>query len=240
MPTMPLVVAHRGASKTCRENTLEAFAEAKSQGAVMVELDVRRTADDLLVVHHDPHVAGVGPIMRTNRADLPAHVPTLDEALDACDGIDVNIEIKNDRSEPDFDPDDRVASSVVSLLAQRGDGAAMLISSFRFETIDAVRRLDPSLRTGFLFTLPPLSPLRLKALLHRTANAGHVAVHPHHRGVSRRMCEIAHDVGLHVNTWTVDDPGRMIALAHQGVDAVITNVPSVAVETFRVESLRRR
>jgi glycerophosphoryl diester phosphodiesterase len=240
MPDMPVVVAHRGASKTCRENTIDAFVEAQRQGAAMVELDVRRSADDVLVVHHDAVVAGIGPIIGVAKADLPEYVPTLAEALDACAGMQVNIEVKNDRSEPDFDPQDRVARAVVDLLGLRGDGDDMLISSFRFETINAIRSLDDRLRTGFLFTRAPLSPLRLKALLHRTASAGHVAVHPHHRGVSTRMCEIAHDVGLEVNTWTVDDPNRMRTLARHGVDAVITNVPSVAVDAFRNESRRRR
>ncbi len=235
-----MIVAHRGASKTCRENTLDAFVEAHRQGAAMVELDVRRTVDGALVVHHDPSITGLGPIARRRHAELPDHVPLLSDALNACHGMQVNIEIKNDRSEPDFDPSDSVAASVVVLLGERGDGDRMLISSFRFETIDAVLRLDETLRTGYLFTRSPLSSLRLKALIHRTAAAGHVAVHPYHRGVTRRMCDLAHEVGLTVNTWTVDDPSRMLALARMDVDAVITNVPSVAVESFRNDRLRRR
>ena len=240
MTNTPLIVAHRGASKTCRENTLDAFFEAQRQGAAMVELDVRRTLDGALVVHHDPFINGLGPIVGRNRAELPDYVPLLTEALDACEGMQVNIEIKNDRSEPDFDPNDAVAAAVVSLLGQRGDGDRMLVSSFRFDTIDAALRHNSSLRTGFLFTRSPLSALRLKALLHRTAAAGHVAVHPYHRGVTRRMCELAHDVGLMVNTWTVDDPVRMLVLSQMGVDAVITNLPSVAVESFRKDRQRRR
>ncbi|MEC7778667.1 MAG: glycerophosphodiester phosphodiesterase, partial [Actinomycetota bacterium] len=51
----PLVVAHRGASLDRRENTVEAFEEAETQGADWVELDVRLSADGVLVVHHDAH-----------------------------------------------------------------------------------------------------------------------------------------------------------------------------------------
>ena len=50
-------MAHRGASRAERENTLAAFTRAAEMGADAVELDVRRTAENLLVVHHDPHVA---------------------------------------------------------------------------------------------------------------------------------------------------------------------------------------
>ncbi len=199
----------------------------------MVEFDVRRTRDGALVIHHDPFVAGVGVIIELDASALPTYVPTLVEALEACSGMEVNIEIKNDEREPDFDPDDEVAAEVVALLASRGDADAMLISSFRRATIDAIRAANAELRTGFLFTMPPLSPLRLKAMIHRTAAAGHTAIHPYHRGVTRRMIDQAHEVGLAVNVWTVDDPNRMRSLARMGVDALITNVPAVGVETFR-------
>ena len=47
------------------------------------------------------------------------------------------------------------------------------------------------------------------------------------------MVDQAHEVGLAVNVWTVDDPNRMRSLARIGVDALITNVPAIGVETFR-------
>ena len=199
----------------------------------MVEFDVRRTKDGVLVIHHDPAVRGVGVIIELDASALPTYVPTLVEALDACLGMEVNIEIKNDEREPDFDPEDEVAAKVVELLASRNGADATLISSFRGLTIDAVRAANRELRTGFLFTRPPLSSLRLKAVIRRTAAAGHTAIHPHHRGVTQRMVDQAHEVGLAVNVWTVDDPNRMRSLARIGVDALITNVPAIGVETFR-------
>lgn len=234
MFTSPAIVAHRGASKAFRENTVEAFEEARRQGASMVEFDVRRTKDGVLVIHHDPSVSGVGVIVELHASELPSYIPTLVEALDACVGMEVNIEIKNDEREPDFDPDDEVAARVVDLLATREDADAMLISSFRGPTIDAIRSANPELRTGFLFTMPPLSSLRLEAMIRRTAATGHTAIHPHHRGVTQRMVDQAHEVDLAVNVWTVDDPKRMRSLARIGVDALITNVPGIGVETFRV------
>ena len=196
----------------------------------MAELDVRRTADGIMVVHHDPVIAGVGVIAQHQHQEIPLYVPTLAAALDACAGMDVNIEIKNDPTEPDFDSTERIASQVLELLAQRHDASRMLISSFRFETIDAIRAGHDHLRTGYLFTMPPLSPLRMKAMIRRTAAAGHQAIHPYHRGVTSMMVDMAHDVDLHVNTWTVDDPNRMRSLAKMGVNALITNVPRIAVD----------
>ena len=63
--TGPIAVqAHRGSPDPAtgvRENTLDAFARARSLGADGVELDVRLTADGGLAVHHDPVIDGVGP-----------------------------------------------------------------------------------------------------------------------------------------------------------------------------------
>ena len=56
-----------------------------------------------------PDLADGRAIVDVDAADLPAHVPDLDAALDACAGMWVNVEIKNDPHEPDFDPTDSIA-----------------------------------------------------------------------------------------------------------------------------------
>src|SRR3954466_8935464 len=106
---MVRVIAHRGASAAAPENTVEAFHLAKELGADWVELDARRTADGAVVVHHDAHLADGRAIVDLRRSDLPAHVCDLADALDACDGMSVNIEIKNWPDDVDFDPTDAVA-----------------------------------------------------------------------------------------------------------------------------------
>ena len=90
---MALVLGHRGAPGLAQENTIAAFVAAARLGADGVELDVRRTADGALVVHHDAAIADVGTIAQLTVHDLPEHVPLLDAALDACFGMLVNIEI---------------------------------------------------------------------------------------------------------------------------------------------------
>ena len=230
---IPLIVAHRGASSAERENTVEAFRTAGRMKADMVELDVRRTCDGQLVVHHDAHIDGVAII--TMRADqLPKYVPSLSLALDACAGMDVNVEIKNDPDEPDFDLQRTLADQVVELLATRTDHDRMLISSFDRATINAVRQLDRTLRTGYLFTVPELvDGLTLEAFLHGVANEGHVAIHPYARVVTQSLVTGAHAVGLAVNVWTVDKPELLRQLADLGVDALITNVPDIARAVLR-------
>src|SRR3954469_6795725 len=112
-------MAHRGASRAARENTLAAFALAVTMGADMVELDVRRTADGALAVHHDAHLPGGPAVVNVAAADLPPYVPLLDEALDACSSVVVNVEIKNMPGEPDHDERGGAANAVVDVVRRR-------------------------------------------------------------------------------------------------------------------------
>jgi glycerophosphoryl diester phosphodiesterase len=224
---MTTIIGHRGASRAERENTLAAFARAVAMGADGVELDVRRTADDHLVVHHDPRLADGRTIIETTAADLPDHVPGLVASLDVCAGIFVNIEIKNDPNEPDHDPTDWVVHRVGELLIRRGGGVRWLISSFRFATVSICRTTLPSVRTAWL--VDDLDD----DVVARTAAAGHVAVHPWVDTLTERAVRTAHGAGLAVNTWTCDDPARIRELIAWGVDGICTNVPDVALAVRR-------
>src|SRR5579871_266034 len=127
---MTAIFAHRGASATKRENTVEAFVEARRLGADGVELDVRRTQDGALVVHHDADLPGVGPIARLAVAELPPEVPLLEAALNACGPLTVNIEVKNLPNEADFDRDETLAAAVAALVAELQLGPRVIVSSF--------------------------------------------------------------------------------------------------------------
>jgi len=220
--TMTVVIAHRGASRSEPENTIPAFRRAVEFGADGIELDVRRTADDTLVVHHDAALADGRVIRRTASTELPDHVPTLSAALDACAGAFVNVEIKNDPADPDFDPSDWVAHRTVIELGTRRADPRWLVSSFRLATVDVVRRVAPNVRTAWLVV--GIGPDEVAA----TAAGGHVAIHPHHTALDADLIRSAHAAGLAVNTWTCDDPARMRQLIAWGVDGICTNVPDVA------------
>lgn len=217
------VLAHRGASRAERENTVESFLRAGLMGADGVELDVRRTADDALVVHHDAHTADGRVIRQVHAADLPAHIPTLDAALDACAGMWVNLEIKNDASEPDFDAGEWVADATMALLARRGEPQRWLMSSFRIETMDRCHALAPEIRTAWLTGAVPDDAVEM------LVDRGHVALHPWVHLLSHEIIDRCHAAGLQVNTWTCDDPERMRELIGWGIDGICTNVPDVAI-----------
>lgn len=224
---MTLVIAHRGASRAERENTIAAFVRAVEMGADGIELDVRRTADDVLVVHHDA-MLGDGRIVRQVPAgELPDHVPTLSAALDACAGAFVNVEIKNDPSEPDFDPTEWAAHRTLIELGRRGADARWLVSSFRLETVDLVRSLARSVRTAWLVVAAG------DAEIDATVANGHIAIHPYVNTLDAEVIRGAHARGLAVNTWTCDDPDRMRQLIAWGVDGICTNLPDVALAVRR-------
>lgn len=202
------VIAHRGASADRPENTVEAFEEAARQGADGVELDLRRTADGRLIVRHDPGDTG----------------PSLAEALDACRGLLVNVEVKNLPHEPGWDPGEAVAVDLVALLHERGGRDRVLVSSFAVATVDAVRAADPAVPTALL----TLAAFDQQSALQLAVGRGHAALHPHHEALTADLVAAAHDAGLAVTTWTVDDPERLRVVAAMGVDGVITNRPALA------------
>jgi glycerophosphoryl diester phosphodiesterase len=226
-----LVIAHRGASAAFPDNTLAAFAGAVAQGADGVELDVRRTADAHLALSHDDTLPDGTVVVDADFADLPEDIPDLAGALDVCTPLAVvNIEIKNWPDDKDFDPTEQLAAAVVSLLEARGelDDGRNLISCFHLPTIDRVHELAPGLATAWLLGLIEDAG----ALIDTAAERGHRAVHPHHAFVDEAFVTRAHAAGLAVNTWTCDDPERIAWLADVGVDAVVTNVPDIALQAI--------
>ena len=226
------IMAHRGASKAERANTLAAFVCAREMGAHAVELDVRQCRSGELVVHHDPELADGRVIAHLAKDQLPAYVPTLDEALDACGEMWVNVEVKNHRTEPDFDADDQRTDAVLDVLRRRvalhGDHRRYLLSCFRRATVDHAAKRWPELPTAWL-TISVPNPDELARDLKAS---GHVAVHPEVGQVSRELIDTFHRYGLAVNTWTCDDPANMAALINWGVDGICTNVPDVGLRVL--------
>ena len=214
-----LVLAHRGASVAAAENTPEAFALAERMGADGVELDVRRVPDGRLLVAHDP--------LPESPAELDAmELVTLDEALDACgDRMLVNVEIKNSKTDPGYDPTMSMVGPITDALRRRGVHALdrWLISSFSWSTLAACRELAPDIATACL-TFDPVDP----PTIERLAAAGHAALHPWERQLDEALVSSCHRNGLAVNTWTCNEPDRLVELADLGVDGVCTDVPDVA------------
>jgi glycerophosphoryl diester phosphodiesterase len=227
---MTAVFAHRGCTEGFVENTIDAFVEAKRLGADGVELDVRLTGDGALAVHHDAEIPGRGVVADLAVADLPPSVPLLGDVLSACEGMVVNVEIKNAPHDPGFDPTEAVAGVTAAVIAERGWTERVIVSSFQVATLRAVQAADGRLALGALwgFSDEP------GAALAEAAAGGFRAVHPFVSFVTPDLVGQAHELGLAVHVWTVNSPEDLRAMVALGVDAVITDRLSEALEAARV------
>lgn len=229
------MIGHRGASAKALENTASAFGQAAADGADGVELDVLTCATGEVVVFHDDDLARLAG--RPERIDaLPfaevravalrggERIPTLEEAFEAC-GPDllVNVELKSsglrDRHLPGL------VTAVSAILDRTGAAARVVVSSFSPTAVLLWRRRRPDVSAALLFEAGAPLPLRRAWALPLLSP---FAAHPEQVLCDEASVRRWHAAGHAVNTWTVDDPARIGALARMGVDGIITNDPAAA------------
>jgi glycerophosphoryl diester phosphodiesterase len=201
-------------------NRLPSFSWCRGQGVDGVECDVRRTADDELVVIHDASLADGRAIAEARRSELPDFVPGLAEVLNACRGLVVNIELKNFPRDPGFDGSQRVTHLLLDLLGSRS-GDRVLVSCFDFGALDLVAaRSAPTVPTAMLY----LSRRPVPELLDRVVDHGHSVVHPYDTMVDAAFMDLARARELEVNAWFGDvEHDRLSTLVALGVDGLITS-----------------
>jgi glycerophosphoryl diester phosphodiesterase len=212
------VWGHRGWPSRYPDN-VEAGIRAAAEVAAGVEIDIRRSADGRLVLSHDPDIGGAvvteNPWSVLSDIDLSGHHPAvLESVLDL--GVPLDLEVKNDPSEPGFEADHRLARDV----ADRARPADV-VTSFWWPSMDAVRSSHPHVSTGLLFAAPVDG---LVAVRH-AVDGGHPYVAAAHALVDEPLLAAAGREGIGVVAWTVDDPAEAARLAGLGVDAIITNRP---------------
>ena len=153
MLQLPQVIGHRGAMAYAPENTLASFREARRRGATWVEIDVKLTADGVPILMHDPSLKRTMGIDRlvaeTPRAELPAEVPTFEQAI-ACFrelGLGCNVEIK-----PCEGREAETARITVETLRRCWPAAlpAPLLSSFKDASLRAALRAAPEFARALL------------------------------------------------------------------------------------------
>jgi glycerophosphoryl diester phosphodiesterase len=236
-PGSPLLVGHRGASALAPENTVEAFARARADGADGVELDVLACASGQVVVFHDDDLVRlahrperVGDLSLAALREITlvgaggGHIPTLEEALEACGPtMLVNVELKAGGVPARGLA--ALADGVAGVVERAGAGARVLVSSFSPLAVYLWQRRAPRVPAALLFERDAPLPLRRGWL---AAWLRPFAVHP-----EAVLCDAGrvarwHARGYAVNVWTVDDPERLRALRDMDVDGIITNDPAGA------------
>ena len=226
------ILAHRGApDPDVIENTVAAVTAAFAGGADGVEVDLRLTADDVLVVWHDadllrlcgdPHVVASSSWEQLRRAAARAGVPLarVEWVLAAAAGRPVVLELK-----PGRDDSAPVLADRLSGLAAVGLDLDVTVSSFDARLVELVRRTS-GVRTALLGR-PGSSAF---ATLRTALEAGHNEVHLHVSDLleSPDVVLAARALGAGVVPWTVNPTRTIRRCADLGVDALITDRPRAA------------
>jgi glycerophosphoryl diester phosphodiesterase len=215
-----LIYAHRGASAIHPENTLRAFQHALAIGVDGIELDVHATADGIPVVIHDRDVGrttdGAGyvgeiPLARLKTFDVGdgERVPTLAEVLELVGGaVHLDVEIKGIGIE----------RAVLGVLANYPI-VRWAISSFAWETLRAVRQLDPAAE------LWPLAERVDDELFTIAADLASPAVSLFTGAYTAQSAGTLRDAGLRAVVWTVNDPREARRVEEIGAFALCTDDP---------------
>ncbi|HEV2439857.1 MAG TPA: glycerophosphodiester phosphodiesterase family protein [bacterium] len=226
-----LGVAHRGASMEAPENTLAAFRRALDAEIPAVECDVQRARDGRIVVIHDQTVDrttdGRGRVADLTFAELrrldagrwfgPAfageRVPALDDVLDLVRGRALLLlEIKNG---PVFY--EGIEAQVADALRGHGMTGATLVMSFDHAAVRTMREAAPQVATAVVYTARLVDAIG-------AAQAAHAdALCPLWGLLTAEVVAEAHEAGLAVFPWTIDEEAAMRRCLAWGVDGVTSN-----------------
>jgi len=221
-PYSMLRVGHRGARAYEPENTLRSFKKAIELGVDAVELDVRRTRDGEIVVIHDAEVDrttnGKGLVRELTLKEIKQlvtekgeKIPTLEEALDFLDKkVKILIELK----ETDFE------DTVMNLIREKGLENNVIIVSFLEEALRRVRELDDEVETGLIYARHK-NPIR--AALELRANY----LLPLYRFTHTANVQKAHENGLKVIVWTINEEKEVSEYVKKGVDGIASDKPDI-------------
>lgn len=216
----PSIIAHRGASKEYKENTLSAFKRAIELGAEGIELDVHATSDGVVVVHHDPEIRfrdGASTSQARAIAELTMRelnsscrsdeerVPSLAEVLSLVgDRADVYVELKG------LD----VEHAVVDVVQRSPAPNRCAIHSFDHVAVVRSRRAAPAIPGGILLA----SRLADPAGALRAADARDYWIH--WPWADAELVESIHLANGRVIVWTPPDEHSFRVLAGLGVDGI--------------------
>ncbi len=223
-----IIIGHRGAAALEPENTLLSIKRAIDIGVDAIEIDVHLSKDKELVVIHDATVDrttnGTGPVsgysvqeIKRLDAGKGEAIPTLQEVIDLIDKrVMLIIELKEEGTE----------GSVVDLIVRNNLFDKSCVISFWHRLVKTVKAMDSRIKTGVLLVGSPVD-----ACVATRASADTLVMK--YTFVDRELVEMAHEKGLKVFIWNIDDRELLRPYVDMGVDAIGTNDPRVLVEYFR-------
>jgi glycerophosphoryl diester phosphodiesterase len=208
----PLLLGHRGARNYAPENTLAAFDLALEQGCDGFEFDVRRTADGMALIGHDPAVAGV-EVARASYAEIRQRgrltreqAPLLEDVLEryaASAFLDIELKV------PDLE--EQVLDALRRCPPRRG----FVVSSFLAEVLKTLRARDSRIPLGLICDT--------RKELVRWPRLPIEYLIPHRKLLTYKLVEEVHAAGKKILVWTVNPKREMLRLAKAGVDGIISD-----------------
>jgi glycerophosphoryl diester phosphodiesterase len=227
------IYGHRGARAERPENTMDGFLHAVATGVAGIETDIALTADSCPVLHHDPELADGRGIKEVKLADLPPSVPTLEAALACLPDIEWLLEIKTFPDAPErAHPPELVAARVLDVLGKFPALNAAILA-FDWAVLRAVAACNPALRRVCL-TAPKTAQQRAlwwgpgfegSSIPQAVAATGAWGWAAEQKHLTEAEIDEAHELGLKVFAWTVNEPEDFARLAPLA-DGIITDHPS--------------
>ena len=162
-------------------------------------------------------------------------MPTLDEVLDLAGKgtFDFNIETKSFPDKPQFTPPpEEFARLLLDRIRAHHLESRVIVQSFDFRTLIAMKKLAPQIRLSALYEKGPLDFVAVS----RQAGGAQI-VSPNYKLVSAKKVKAAHDAGLQVVPWTADAPKEWDKLIKAGVDAIITDDPAALLAYLKAKGL---
>ena len=246
------IIANKGASGIAPENTLASFQAALDIGVDIIELDVRQTKDEEIIVFHDQFLDrttnGTGNVHEYTLEQLrqldagswfsskfsDQKIPTLKEVLDLVDGrCQVLIEIKH-MDHPHYHD---FADKLVDVIKLEDNGFDwVLIQSYEDKYLEEAQIYDDRIQINKMLIGEDSTPLlafyietKLK-LGHGESKGNLKTLNPEFKTLSPRRIFRMHSRGFKVFTYSVNTREDMIKMLNMGVDGIITDFPSELVK----------
>lgn len=236
---MVLIIGHRGARCCAPENTIPSFRLAIEAGVDGVEMDVHMSRDGEVVVIHDDTLdrttTGSGYVKDYALAQLKAldagikfggewrgvRIPTLSEVLNEFGNrTSYIIELKHGS---DVYPG--IEERVISIVRRYGVKAKIV--SFDFDALERVRQLDSSIELGLIFIGKP------RWFIEAARRLEAQWLQAEYRLINEVDVKVAHDAGLRLGVWTVNDVDTALRMVKMGVDEVTTDNPGLIIRALR-------
>lgn len=221
-------MGHRGAAALEPENTLLSVERAIAVGVDAVEVDIRTTRDNELVIIHDAAIDrttnGKGLVRDLTLEELKRfdagkgqRIPTLQELIDHNRGrVNLFLELK----------DEGIEQRMVEVVRKNGLYEKACVISFWHSMVKKVKTLDAGIRTGVLIVGCPIDT-------YIAGSAGANALVMNYAFVNKEFVELARHDNFEVHIWNIDDPRLLDRYADMGVDGIASNNPQILVDYFK-------